>query len=198
MTASVPDMWKETSSRPELGDAGRPALDAAFVEIVPEQIDPVGAGDVVIVIAIDIGEGDTVGGFEQRTATQTLAYPPAVLVGHAIGLGELEIGQRFIEAGLERDGAGKPLPVLLRQGLKSQLALPRNLAGGAVGAEKLSRIKFIERDQAGNALGPAGMAGQRGMFGPRQLQPPTDLNQCGSRRRPAKPGHEVVEIERIH
>ena len=79
MTASVPDMWNETSSRPEIslqardvvGDhrmvgaehraerahPGGAALDALLVEVVAEHVDAVGAGEVVEAVAVEIGDG---------------------------------------------------------------------------------------------------------------------------------------------
>ena len=107
MTASVPDMWNDTSSSPEIsrrrrdvvGDhrmvraqhraelahARGAALDAVLVEVVAEHVDAVGAGEIVEAVAVEIGDRA-----RRRTSArnepsvQMLAHEAAELERHAV------------------------------------------------------------------------------------------------------------------
>ena len=102
-------MWNETSSSPEIshsrahvvGDDGmigaehRPErvgalladLDALLVEVVAEDVDAVGAGEVVEHVAVEIGHGDAGRRLHERAGAEMLAHQPAVLERHAVGVG---------------------------------------------------------------------------------------------------------------
>ena len=66
--------------------------DAILVKIVAEDIDAVGAGQVVKDIAIDVGDGDASGGLHEGAGRKMLPHHPAVLKGHPKGLGESQVG----------------------------------------------------------------------------------------------------------
>ena len=149
MTASVPDMWNDTSSRPEIslsrfdvvGDdrvigaehraevahARGAALDALLVEVVAEDVDAVGAGQVVEAVAVEIGDGDAGGRLHEGAGVQVLAHEAAVLERHAVGAGELQVGDAFLDLRREPDRLGEALPVERRQAHEAGAALARDL-----------------------------------------------------------------------
>ena len=66
--------------------------DALLVEVVAEDVDAVGAGQVVEDIAVDIGDGDAGRGLHEGAGAEMLAHQAAVLERHAVGFGELQVG----------------------------------------------------------------------------------------------------------
>jgi hypothetical protein len=74
----------------------------------------------------------------------------------------------------------------------------RYITGGAIGAEKARCVELIERDLAGNPFRPAGMTGERGMLGPRELQSLGSLGQRSSGDHRPEAGDEKGESLRIH
>ena len=59
--------------------------DALLVEVVAEDVDAVGAGQVVGHIAVDIGDGDAGGGLHEGAGAEMLPHQPAVLERHPVG-----------------------------------------------------------------------------------------------------------------
>ncbi len=78
--------------RPQRMGAGLRAGDAILVEVVAEDIDAIRAGQVVEHIAVGIGDRDPRRGFHERAGAEMLAHQPAVLEGHPVHFGELQVG----------------------------------------------------------------------------------------------------------
>ena len=108
-------MWNDTSSSPEISLQPRdvvgddrmigaehraevahplaPRVDALLVEVVAEQVDAVRAGQVVEPVAVEIGDRDAGRATARTTPTlKMLAHEAAELERHAVGVGELQVG----------------------------------------------------------------------------------------------------------
>ncbi len=59
--------------------------DALLVEVVAEDVDAVGAGQVVGHIAVEVGDGDAARGLHEGRGAEMLAHQAAVLERHAVG-----------------------------------------------------------------------------------------------------------------
>ena len=79
--------------------------DALLVEVVAEDVDAVGAGQVVEHIAVDIGDGDAGGGLHEGAGAEIFPHQPAVLERHPVAFGELQVGDA-------RSRLGRHLPAL--------------------------------------------------------------------------------------
>ena len=77
--------------RSEITDALKSALDALLVKIVAEEIDPVGAGQVVVAITVKIADGHAGRRLHERPGAQMLTHKTAELEWHPIGVGELQV-----------------------------------------------------------------------------------------------------------
>ena len=186
-------MWNETSSSPEishsrcdiLGDDGMVGAehgaermgallglgDALLVEVVAEDVDAVGAGQVVEHIAVDIGDGDAGRGLHEGAGAEILAHQPAVLERHPVGFGELQVGDARRRLRRHLPALGVALLIEAGEAEEAVLALHGDVVGRAVGAEEIVDIEFVMRHQPRDHLGHFGMSGQRAVLGARQRQP---------------------------
>ena len=73
-----------------------------LVEVVAEDIDAVGAGEVVEPIAVEIGDRHAGGRLHEGAGPQVLAHEAAVLERHPVGVGELQIGNAVRDASAVR------------------------------------------------------------------------------------------------
>lgn len=163
--------------RPEVGDAGAALGDALLVEIVAEDIDAVGSGQVVEVIAVEVADLDAAAGLEKAAAAQMLADEPAELEGDAIVAGELQVGNILRSFGRECRRLREACVINLGQREESCLAARGDFLRRAIAAEESVLVVFVKRDQLRHALGHPGMTGQRAVLGPRQFETALDARQ---------------------
>ena len=78
--------------RAERAHAPGAALHAALVEIVAQQVHAIRAGEIVEGVAVEIGDLDAVRRGEKRTGGQMRLHVRAEREGHAVALGELQVG----------------------------------------------------------------------------------------------------------
>ena len=160
-------------------------LDALFIEVVAEDVDAVGAGEVVKDVAVDVGDGDAGRRGHEGADAEILAHQAAVLERHPIGAGELQVGD--LRGGFRRHPPALGEALLIERGQRKEavLAFRRYITGRAVGAEEVVGVEFIKRDQPRQAARHLRVPGQRPVLGQRQLDPGLDLrsHRCGRRHR---------------
>ena len=145
--------------------------DALLVKIVAEDVDAVGAGQVVEHIAVDIGDGDAGGGLHEGAGAEILPHQPAVLERHPVAFRELQV--RDVRRRLRRHlpALGVALAIEAGEAEEGVLALHGDVAGRAVGTEEVVDIELVMRHQPRDRFGHFGMSGQRAVLGTRQRQP---------------------------
>ncbi len=80
-----------------------------------------------------------------------LAHQPAVLERHAIGFGELQVGDSLRGLQGQRPALGEALAVEVGEPEEAVLALPGHFRRRAVGTEEIVDVEFVERDQPRHA-----------------------------------------------
>jgi hypothetical protein len=103
---------------------------------------------------------------------QVFAHVAAELERHAVGAGELQVGQALARLCGQRRAARIARAVQLGEAAKAGAPPRLRFRRGAVGAEELLLAVGIAGDQPGQPPRHPGVAGERGMLGERQLQPP--------------------------
>ncbi len=181
------DRMIRAEHRAKLADALDGASYRLLVEVVAEDIDPVGAGQVVELIAVEIREHDARGRLHERCGFEVLAHDAAILERHPIGVGELQIGDAIGRLGGAADRFGKARVIERRQPLEAGAAAPRDLLRRIVGTEEPALVVVVERHQRGHPPRHPGMAGQRPVLGLRKLEPPAQCHQRRCQRGSAKP-----------
>ncbi len=153
--------------------------DALFIEVVAEDVDAVGAGQVVKEVAVDIGDGDARGRRHEGGGAEIFLHQLRELERHAIGAGELQVGD--VGGGVRRHlpSPGVTLGVEFGERKEGVLALAGDFRRCAVGVEIFLGGKFVERQQACYPAGHLRMSGQRAVFGARQFKARLDLGQGG-------------------
>ena len=91
----------------EIAHALRALVHAGLVEVVAEQVDAVGAGQVVEAVAVEVGQRDAGRRLPERSGAQVLAHQAAELERHPVGGGELQVGDAVLDLGRS---AGADLP----------------------------------------------------------------------------------------
>ena len=173
--------------RAELVHARGTALDRALVEVVAEDVDAVGAGEIVEAVTVEIGDRHARGRLQEAAERQMRAHHAAILERHPVGAGELQVGNGFGRLGAAADRLGKARLVKLRQAEEAGAAQGCDVGGGAVAVEKPLLVEVVERHKAGEAARHAGMAGQRAVLGLGQFQPAAKRQHRGRQRRGAEP-----------
>jgi hypothetical protein len=173
--------------RAQLPHPGGARVDALLVEVVPEHVHPVGAGQVVEAVPVEVGDLHARGGGEEAAGPQVLAYQTAVLEGDPIGGRELEVGDARLHLGGEAGGLGEALAVEGAEAHEPVAPLDGDLLGRVVGAEELPLVVFVERNQGRHPPGDARVPAQRGVLGPGELEPGLELEQPQRRGRGAHP-----------
>lgn len=103
-------------------------------------------------------------------APKILANQTAVLERHAVGLGELQVGNPLRCLGGHLPAAGEALLVKRGKAEEAVLAAGGDLRRRAVGTEEIIDVEFIMRHQPRDHFGHFRMSGQRAMLGARQRQ----------------------------
>ena len=130
--------------------------DAVLVEVVAEDVDAVGAGEVVEHVAVEIGDGDAGGGLQERAGPQMLADDAAELERHAVALGELQIGDSVGHLGGPANRRGVARPVKLGEPGEGGAAARRDLFRRMVGAEETVLVVLVERNERGDRAATCG------------------------------------------
>jgi hypothetical protein len=171
------------------------ALDALFVEVVAEHVHAVRAGQVVELVAVQIGDLHTARGFEKRADLEVLPQVAAVLERNPVGARELQVGDGVFDLRGQPIGRGEALPVQLRQARERCAALRGDLGRGAVRGEEARLTVFVERHQARHAPRDARVPAQRRMLGARELQANPQLVQ---RQREPRRSQRVRRQSDVH
>ena len=145
--------------------------DALLVEVVAEDVDAVGAGQVVEHIAVDIGNGDAGGRLHEGAGSEIFPHQPAVLERHPVVFGELQIGDVFGRLCRHLPSLGVALFIETREPEEAVLALHGDVVRRAVGAEEAADLELVMRHQPRDHFGHFGMPSQRAVLGARQRQP---------------------------
>ncbi|MGY4421295.1 hypothetical protein ACVWY2_003744 [Bradyrhizobium sp. JR6.1] len=157
-----------------------PLGDALLVKVVAEDVDAVGAGQVVEHIAVEVGDGDAAGGLDEGRGAEMLAHQAAVLERHAVGFGELQVGDPLRHLGGQRAALGIAIRVEAGEAEEAVLPLHRDVLRCSVGAEEFVDVEFVVRHHARHHLGHLGMSGQRAVLGPRQREAGLNFGEgCG-------------------
>ena len=145
--------------------------DALLVEIVAEDVDAVGAGQIVEHVAVDVGDGNAGRRRHEGAGAEMLAHQAAVLEWHPVGFGELQVGDaaRRLRGHLPALGVA----VLVEAGEPEEAVLARHsqFGRGAIGREEIVDVEFVIRQEPRDQLGHLGMAGQRAVLCAGQRQP---------------------------
>ncbi len=162
----------------------RGAGNALLVKIVAENIDAVGAREVVKNVAVDICDGNPGRGFDEGACAEILLHQTAILERHPIGSRELQVGDP--RRGLRRHRAAFGVAFLIEAGEPEEaiLALRGDGRRRAVGTEEIVDIEFVEWDQPRDRARHLRMSGQRAVLGARQRQSRVQFREGrgGSRR----------------
>ena len=154
----------------EIADRLGAAREAILVEVDPEQVHPVGAGKVVEAIAVEVGDGDALGGREERAGAEMAPDVAAELKRHPVAVGELEVGHALPHLRRETSRPREPLPVKAREAHEPGLAARGHLLGGIVRAEDPRLVVVDARDEAGDPARDSDVTGERGVLRPRQRE----------------------------
>ena len=184
--------------RAKLARAPIAALQAVLVEVVAEEVHAVGAGQIVEAIAVEIGEDHSGGGLDERAGVEVLAHEAAVLERHAVGIGELQVGDAVPDARRAPGRLREPLAVERRKPHEPGAAARRDLLGRIVGAKEPLVVVFVERDERRDPPRHPGMPGQRSVLRARQLQARLQFRQRRRQRGGAEPRTGRMLYSRIH
>ncbi|MGY4218906.1 hypothetical protein ACVMFB_005405 [Bradyrhizobium sp. USDA 4522] len=109
-----------------------------------------------------------------------LAHQAAVLERHAVGFGELQVGDALRDLGGQRAALGVAIPVEAGEAEEAVLALHRDVLRRAVGAEEIVDVEFVVRDHPRDHLGHLGMSGQRAVLSTRERDAGLNFGEsCG-------------------
>lgn len=164
--------------RPLLG-----ALDALLVEVVAEDVDAVGPGEIVGRVAVDIRDGDAARRLHEGRGAQMLANETRELERHAVGFGEVEVGDCLSRLLRHRAALGIAIGVDAREAEEGFLALHHHIRRRAVAAEILVAFELVEREQLGHPARHLGVSGERAVLGAGQCDARFQLREDGDSRR---------------
>ena len=159
--------------------SGRGTLcDALLVKVVAEQVDSVGTCEIKELVAVQITHLHASRGLHEAAHAQMLPQVRAVLEGHAVAAGELQIGDARPSFGRGLCAQGIPLGIQAGQRLEPGLAPNSHLCWRVIACKKALLAVGVARDQRSHSLGHARVARQRTMLGARQLDTPLQPRQA--------------------
>ena len=172
--------------------------DTLLIEVVAEDVDAVGAGEVVEHVAVDIGDGDAGGLRHERGGAEIFLHQLRELERHAIGAGELQVGD--LGDGFRRHlpSLGEALGIEFGERKEGVLALGSDFRRRAVGTEIFFGGKFVERQQACYPAGHLRMSAQRAVLGPRQFEARLELGKGSGGAGHRHGGQRENRERRIH
>ena len=146
------------------------AFYAFLVKVVTKYIHAVRAGQVVTLVAVQIGGSPAAGRNHKRSGIQVLADEAAELERHPVARRELQVGDLVLDfVGLPHS-AGKPFPIEVGQAPESRPPLFANMCRGVVGAEKPLIVILVVGHQSREPACPPRVAGERTVLSARELQ----------------------------
>ena len=163
-----------TERRPEAGAL----LHALLVEIDAEDVDAVGAGQVVIALAVEVLQLHPLGRLPESAHRQLLAHIGAELERHAVAPGQLQVGQALARLRRQRQRARRTLAQAAGEPRETGPAPGLHLERRVIDAEEFILAIGIARQQPRDALGHARMPGQRGVLGARELESPAQPGEA--------------------
>ena len=172
--------------RPQPANALAAPLDALLVEVVAEYIDPVRARQIVEPVAVEIGDGDAGRGLYERACLEVPPHESAELERHAIAGSELQVGDPVGDFAGELGRLLEPFGKHRGQSHEARVPGCGNLLRGAVGAEEMRFVVFVERHQRRETARHSRMPRQRAMLGERQLQANLQFAQQDGERHAAQ------------
>src|SRR5262249_1341301 len=124
---------------------------------------------------------------------QVLARVAAVLERHAVGGGELQVGEALLGFLGQRQGARETRAVERREAREAGAAPRGDFFRRAVAREEALLVVGVAGHEGGDAPRDARVAGERRVLGARELEAGFQRRQRERRR----PGAEAVEEERL-
>ena len=140
-----------TQHRPEGIDPPGAAIEAGLVEVVAQQVDAIGAREVVAGVAVEVGDHDAARPGEKRAHRELRPRQGTELEGHAVGFGELQVGDvpaRFLRL---LQGSLIFCPEEARETLEFGPSPAGDLRRGVVGGEEPRFVEGVVGNQAGDA-----------------------------------------------
>ena len=179
--------------RPQVAHPRAAAFDAFLVEVVAKYIHAIRAGQVVALVAVQIGRGWAAGGDDKGSGVQVLADKAAELEGHAVARRELQIGDLVLDfIGLPHS-VGKALRIECGQAPEGRPALFADVLRSVVGPEELRFVILVVGYESGQQAPQPRVAGKRAVLGARELQaqqqPAADQQQYAEPEEPLEDGY---------
>ena len=169
-------------------------VNAVFVDIVTQQVNAVGAGQVIEDIAIQISDRNTGRGLQEGAHLEPLLSQVAELKRNAIRADKLQVRQTLHHRGAGRQCDGKSLRNGVHHILKSRLPLGHHAGRCPVQREHLLAVIAVVGQQRSQAPRDARVPRQAPMFGLRQGQAAprfaSQYQQCGAA---CAPPHRAIQ-----
>ena len=170
----------------QVGGARAALRHALLVEVDPEHVHPIGSGQVVELVPVEVLHADAGRRADKRARIEAAAHEAAVLERHPVVGGELQVGQAGSRTGGDTRGLREPLPVQVRKARKPRVAQRSHFGGRAVGIEKAHAVVLVVRHLGGCQPAHARVAGKRPVLGPGQLEALAEFGkEEGQRGRPS-------------
>jgi len=132
-------------------DASGTAVEAGLVEVVAQQVDAVGPGQVVAGIAVEVGDHDAARLGEKRAHRELRLRERAELERDAVGFGELQVGDVPGRVLRLLQGALVARPEEAREAFEFGAPPAGDFRRGVVGREEPRLVEGVVGDQAGDA-----------------------------------------------
>ena len=174
---------------PQRADHGRALVDAGLVKVVAQQVDAVRAGQIVKAIAVEVLHKDIAAGLQEAARAQVLTQVGAVLEGHAVLAGELQVRQVGTGLGGDLCRAGITALEVGTQSGEAGSPLGHDRCIGPVGGKEGVFVVGVTRNHRGHALGQPRVTGQRPVLGPRQFDPLLGLGKQPRQQAQSGGGH---------
>jgi hypothetical protein len=172
----------EAEHRPQRLRARLGLGDALLIEVVAEDVDAIGAGEVVEPVAVEVGQRHARRGLHEAAGAEMLADQAAVLEWDPVGLGELQVGNL---RGRLRGGLAAPGEATLEGGAEPEegvLPLRSDFGRSAIGREEIVDVELVVRDQPRHPARHLRVSGQGPVLGPRQFKARLELGGDRCRR----------------
>ena len=156
--------------RPKICGGLLSGLNTGFVKVVAKQVDAVGAGEVIELVAVQVSHRHAPGLLQEACGFEVLAQVVAILVRHAVPTGKLHVRDDGAGTCGHCDALGKTRFIQHHQSAKAVSTSLHYSLVSLVGVEKCVFIICIARQQAGNAFGDTRVPCQRTMLGAGQSQ----------------------------
>ncbi len=186
-TDVVDDHWMVRAQyRTEISHQICTLIDTLFVKVIAEQVDAIRPGQIVKLVSIKIGQGDTRARCQKGCDLQPPIHHRLKLKWRAIGTHKLQVGQALgCSPGLAA-ADGETGFVGINQSLQRCPTTRHDIVRRVIDIEHLGFAVRVARQQRGHSARDARMACQRPVFGHRKLDSLAHLNQ-GPKKSDANP-----------